>query len=148
MPMNSSFNIAAQGLEAAGERMRIYANNVANLNTPYYKRKIPVLVENHHMRFESMVSQMQNGVMKTGVANTTGGVIMAGVADDPTPGKRMYQPGHPEADKDGYVTYANVNVLNDMADAMMTQRLYEANLAVVGIAKAMATKALEIGRGQ
>ncbi|MFN8615335.1 MAG: flagellar basal body rod protein FlgC [Vampirovibrionales bacterium] len=148
MGINHSFDIAAQGLETAGERLRIYANNVANLNTPYYKRKIPVVVENHQMRFESLISQMQNGVMKTGVSNATGGVTLAGVADDPTQGKRVYQPGHPEADKDGYVTYSNVNVLNDMADAMMTQRLYEANLAVVGIAKAMANRALEIGRGQ
>ncbi len=72
---------------------------------------------------------------------------MAGVVNDPTPGKRMYEPGHPQADKDGYVTLSNVNPMSDMADATAASRLYEANLAVLSIVKSMETKALDIGRG-
>lgn len=148
MTFNSTFSIAAQGLDAASERLKIHANNVANLNTPNYQRKIPVVLENTHTSFESMLGQMQQGVMKTGIKSSPGGVVMVGAAQDPTPGRRVYQPGHPDADERGYVTYSNVNVLNDMSDAMLSQRLYEANLAVVNIAKTMANKAIEIGRGQ
>lgn len=150
--LNGSFDIAAAGLDVAGERLRIHANNVANLNTPNYQRKIPVVVENHQLNFSSMLNQihstMAGGVLKTGIQNVPEGVMMQGVAEDITPGKRLYQPGHPNADKDGYVTMSNVNVLNDMSDALMSQRLYEANLAVFSIAKTMANRAIDIGRGQ
>jgi flagellar basal-body rod protein FlgC len=148
MTLNGSFEIAAAGMDVAGERLRIHANNVANLNTPNYKRKIPVVVENHQMSFAALMNQMNNGTVKSGIRNIPEGVMLQGVAEDVTPGKRLYQPGHPDADADGYVTYSNVNVLNDMSDALMSQRLYEANLAVFGIAKSMANKAVDIGRGQ
>ncbi len=148
MSFNNAFDIAAQGMDVAGERLKVHANNIANLNTPNYKRKIPVVVENHAVSFGSLISQMQNGVMKTGVSSDPGGVSLAGMAEDVTPGKRAYQPGHPDADADGYVTYSNVNVLTDMSDALLTQRLYEANVAVFNITKTMANKAVDIGRGQ
>lgn len=125
------------------------ANNVANASTPGYVRKIPVLVENEEMGFENMLSTMKTkGVIQAAISYSPSGVTMAGVMGDPTPGKRIYNPAHPEADKDGYITMSNSNVMADMADAMSTQRLYEANLAVVGIIKQMANRALEIGRGQ
>ncbi len=147
MTLSSSFNIAASGLEAQSTRLKIHANNIANLNTPNYQRKIPILSEHSQMGFEDILSSLKNGVITAGISYAPGGVSMAGVMADPTPAKKIYQPGHPEADKDGYVTLSNANVLSDMADAMSTSRLYEANLAVVGIVKSMANRALEIGRG-
>lgn len=146
MTLSSSFEISSQGLSAQSQRMKIHANNVANINTPHYIRKIPVLAENYAMSFNDILSTMRNGVINTGISYGPGGVTLAGVVNDPTPGKRIYEPGHPEADKDGYVTVSNVNVMTDMADAMNTSRLYEANLAVVGVVKNMANRALEIGR--
>ena len=56
------------------------------------------------------------------------------------------QPGHPDADANGYIRASNVNAMVDMADAIMAQRAYEANLALVNISKSMAAKAVEIGR--
>ncbi len=148
MTLQSSLGIAAQGLDAAGERMTIHANNIANLTTPNYQRKIPVLMENNEMSFENIMAQMRNGVIQTGISTSPGGVHMAGSIADSTPGKRVYNPGHPEADKDGFVQASNVNVLADMSDSLSTQRVYEANLAVISMVKAMANRALEIGRGQ
>jgi flagellar basal-body rod protein FlgC len=147
MTLSSSFGISAEALAAQSERMKIHANNIANINTPYYVRKIPVLAENYQTSFTDIIASMRNGVINTGISYGPGGVTLAGVATDPTPGRRVYEPGHPQADKNGYVTVSNVNVMTDMADAMNTSRLYEANLAVVGIVKSMANKALEIGRG-
>lgn len=148
MSLHSSFDIGSQGLDASASRLQTHANNIANLNTPYYQRKIPIVVENNDTTFENILGQMRNGVLKAGISASPGGVQMAGVALDPTPGRRVYQPGHPQADQDGYVTYSNVNPLTDMADATVSQRAYEANLGVISIAKAMANRALEIGRGQ
>jgi flagellar basal-body rod protein FlgC len=100
------------------------------------------------MSFEDMLTQMRGGIIHTGIAFNPNGVMMAGVVEDPTPGKKVYNPKHPEADKDGYITTANVSPLTELADATATSRVYEANLAVMGIVKQMANRALEIGRGQ
>lgn len=148
MTLQSSFGIAAGGLDAHAGRLQIHANNIANIDTPNYVRKIPVLMENNTTTFDDILSQMRSGVIRTGVTYSPSGVALNGVIADPTPGKRVYRPGHPEADKDGYITLSNVNPLSDLADATLSARVYEANLAVVGVVKAMATRALEIGRGQ
>lgn len=149
MTLNSSLDIAIQGLATSSERLKTHANNIANLNTPNYQRKIPVVSENNEMSFETIMEGMRrDGVLKARITNVSGGVQYVGNVTDPTPGKRVYEPGHPEADDEGYVTYSNVSVLSDMSDAIMSQRLYEANLAVVTMTKAMAQRALEIGRGQ
>jgi flagellar basal-body rod protein FlgC len=148
MTLSSSFDIAADGLGAHAARLQIHANNIANLSTPNYVRKIPVLAEKNNMNFQDILYEMRSGVYRTGVSVVPSGVALAGTVNDPTPGKRVYMPHHPEADKDGYVTQSNVNVLGDMADATISSRIYEANLAVVGIVKGMANRAMEIGRGQ
>lgn len=149
MTVQSSFGIASQGLTAAAERLKVHANNIANTQTPNFVRKIPVLMEVGQSSFDHLLGQVRSsGVFKAAISNAPGGVEMAGTIEDPTPGKKIYDPGHPEADADGYVTMSNVNVVSDMADAMVSSRLYEANLAVIGIVKAMANRALEIGRGQ
>jgi flagellar basal-body rod protein FlgC len=149
MTLSSSLKIASGGLSAQSERMKMAASNVANANTPNYIRKIPVLTEAQDSSFEDVMGSIRkDGVFGAAMSFSPSGVSLAGAMLDPTPGKRVYSPNHPEADKDGYVTMSNSNVVADMADAMSTQRLYEANLAVVGIVKQMANKALEIGRGQ
>ena len=66
--------------------------------------------------------------------------------EDPTVGERIYSPGHPDADANGYIRSSNVNAMVDMADAIMAQRAYEANLALINISRSMAAKAAEIGR--
>jgi len=150
MTLNSSLNIASGALGAQSERMKVAASNIANSSTPNYIRKIPVLAETEQMGFEDVMGILRsgNGVVHAAVSYSPSGVVMQGVIGDPTPGRRVYSPNHPEADKDGFITLSNSNVMADMADAMTTQRLYEANLAVVSIVKQMANRALEIGRGQ
>ena len=75
-----------------------------------------------------------------------GGVTFSGVVEDPTLGQKIYKPGHPDADENGYIRQSNVNAMVDIADALVAQRAYEANLAVVNISKSMAQRALEIGK--
>ena len=75
-----------------------------------------------------------------------GGVNFDGIIEDPTPGAKIYKPGHPDADENGYIRTSNTNVMVDITDAHLAQRAYEASLSVMTISKAMAVSALEIGR--
>ena len=148
MTLSSSMRISEQGLDVSSRRLQAHASNIANASTPYYVRKIPVVAEADQVTFQGILADMRHGYFHTGLTLSTGGVAFEGSAPDPTPGKRIFNPGHPQADKDGYITLSNVNIVADMADSMIASKLYEANLSVIGMVKQMANRALEIGRGQ
>ena len=142
-----SIDIGANALKAHGLRMDIHAKNIANIDTPNYVRKIPILNATEDLSFRGVLTQMKNDVFGTGtLPYLQGGVVFNGVVEDPTMGERLYMPGHPDADANGYIRSSNVNAMVDMADAVMAQRAYEANLAVINITKAMASRATEIGK--
>ena len=70
----------------------------------------------------------------------------AGPDDDPSPGRRVYDPGHPDADRQGYVTLPNVNPVTEMVDLIDASRAYEANVTAMQSAKQMFTKTLDLLR--
>lgn len=146
MTLSNSFDIAAQGIEVSALRIQAHSANVANTGTPYYVRKIPVISETSNVTFQGILADLRRGIFHTGLSMGTSGVAFEGNVGDPTPGKRVYQPGHPQADKDGYITLSNVNIISDVADATVASKIYEANLSVIGIVKQLANRALEIGR--
>ena len=74
------------------------------------------------------------------------GVRVAGIYEDSAPFKKVYDPGHPDADADGYVSLPNVDVVTEMVNMISASRSYEANVTAINATKGMATKALEIGR--
>ncbi|MPM83381.1 Flagellar basal-body rod protein FlgC [bioreactor metagenome] len=74
------------------------------------------------------------------------GIKAVGVEDDKSPLKKVYDPSHPDADAEGYVTMPNVNVLNEMVDLIAATRAYEANVNTMNAQKSMFMKTLEIGR--
>ena len=122
---------------------------MATVGTPYFKRRFPVLTDGGELTFNDMMSTMQrDGVLSMGVAASPSGVTMDGGIEDPTEGQKIYQPSHPQADKNGLVTLSNTDPMSDMAGATIASRMYEANLSVISVVKQMANKALEIGRGQ
>ena len=147
MSLLDSINIGSNALKAHGNRLDIHAKNIANIDTPNYVRKIPVLNTIKSESFGAILNNMQDGSFGLGLNGALqGGVSYGGIVEDPTPGERLYKPGHPDADQNGYIRSSNVNPMVDIADAMMAQRAYEANLAVMNITKAMALKAAEIGK--
>jgi len=79
-------------------------------------------------------------------ATDVAGVRVNSIITDESPGPRIYDPTHPDADEEGYVTYPNVNLVVEMTNMLSATRSYEAGLAIVEAAKRMAQKALEIGR--
>ena len=147
MGIMESMDIGANALKCHGIRLDIHAKNIANIDTPNYVRKIPVLNATDENSFRAVLGHMKNDVFGTGtLPYTHGGVAFNGVVEDPTMGDKIYRPGHPDADANGYIRSSNVNAMVDMADAVLAQRAYEANLAVINITKSMATKAIDIGR--
>lgn len=147
MGLLESMNMGAQALSVHGKRIDIHAKNIANLDTPNYVRKIPVLNATDDISFHGIMNTMKEDVFGVGtLPYLQGGVNFSGVVEDPTLGHKIYKPGHPDADENGYIRASNVNAMVDIADALIAQRAYEANLALVNISKSMAQRALEIGK--
>ena len=147
MGIFESIDIGGNALRVHGKRIDIHAKNIANLDTPNYVRKIPVLNATDEISFHGIMNTLKEDVFGVGtLPYQQGGVSFTGVVEDPTLGQKIYQPGHPDADENGYIRTSNVNAMVDIADALMAQRAYEANLALVSISKSMAQKAVEIGR--
>lgn len=137
MSLFQSFDISASALSAQRLRMDTIANNLANVNTTRTEDGGPY---RRHMAIFAERRPWQSGALGTG------GVRVQGIVEDTDPPRRVYDPGHPDADADGYVLMPNVNVVTEMVDMISASRAYEANIAALNAAKAMATKALEIGR--
>ena len=147
MGIMESIDIGANALKVHGKRIYVHAKNIANLDTPNYVRKIPVLNAKDDISFHGVMNSMKEDAFGVGtLPYLQGGVNFSGVVEDPTLGAKIYKPGHPDADENGYIRASNVNAMVDIADALMAQRAYEANLALVSISKSMAQKAIEIGR--
>lgn len=147
MGILDSLDIGTNALKVQGLRLDVHAKNIANIDTPNYVRKIPVLSSTDDVSFGGMMQDMQSSIFGTGSSTyIKGGVEFTGVVEDPKLGEKIYKPGHPDADKDGYVRASTVNPMVEMADATLAQRAYEANLALVNITRSMAMKATEIGK--
>ncbi|HHW27737.1 MAG TPA: flagellar basal body rod protein FlgC [Firmicutes bacterium] len=144
MRLFSSIETSASGLTAERFRLDLIASNLANAETTRtetgepYRRKVALFApRNARYSFRDVLgAQMSSGQ----------GVQVVGVAEDQSPFKRTYMPGHPDADSEGYVTYPNVDVVTEMVDMMMATRAYEANVTAIEAAKSMAQKALELMR--
>jgi len=146
MGMFTSFDINASGLTAQQYRMDIISENVANANTTRtedgtpYRRKV--------VTFEEKESQTPfSRVLNTARDNFSGkGVRVISVQEDQTTDmKQVYDPSHPDADENGYVTYPNINIVTEMTNLIDASRAYEANATAFTTSKTMATKGLEMG---
>lgn len=144
----NSMRISASGLSAERLRMDTIASNIANIRTTRakvdengkyipYRRKIAV--------FQSSLQKVLN--KNTGkMEGNVNGVKAQRIAEDESDFRSVYDPSHPDADKDGYVLMPNVNILDEMADMIAATRAYEANVTAISSEKSMFLKALEIGR--
>ncbi|MDT8716659.1 flagellar basal body rod protein FlgC [Clostridium sp. 19966] len=138
----NSLQISSSGLSAERLRMDTIASNIANVSTTRgedgkpYVRKIAVFQEN-----------LDDAISKDSTdGDRLKGVKAVGIANDQSPLKRVYDPTNPDADKDGYVSMPNVDILTEMADMISSTRAYEANVTAMTAEKSMFSKALDIGR--
>lgn len=145
MGMFGAIDAAASGLTAERLRLDVISNNIANVNTTRtaeggpYRRQLVV--------FEPRSEQLSFAQMLSGQMNTAGnGVKVVGITKDNSPTRKVFDPNHPDADKDGYVEMPNINIVSEMVDMITATRAYEANVTAVNGAKSMALKALDIGK--
>ena len=137
-----AMTVSASALDAQSHRMRVIAANIANAQTTrdangnVYRRRDVV--------FASELDRQVGSNRRN--ASGLKGVRVARTVEDNTPLQRMYRPGHPDADEEGYVTMPNVNPMEEMVDLMVANRSYEANVAAMKTSRTIAQKALEIGR--
>lgn len=137
----TAMEVAASGLSAERGRMNLIAGNLANARTTRtedgtpYKRLDPVFV-----------AKPVAGASSDPVMQAVRRVELASVRPDDAPGQLVYDPGHPDANAEGYVEYPNVNVVTEMVNMMTASRAYEAGVTSIESLKSMARAALKIGR--
>jgi flagellar basal-body rod protein FlgC len=132
-----SLGISGSGMTAERMRMDVIAENLANADTTRTENGTP---------FKRKEVVLQAGGGSSNFADVLGGVQVAGVVDDPSPPRRVYEPGHPDADAQGFVTLPNVNPVTEMTDLITASRGYEADVQAMNSAKQMFSKALDVLR--
>lgn len=144
MGIFNAIDSAASGMSAERLRMDVISNNIANANTsrmpeggPYRRQMVVFESRDNALSFSQIMAQQQGA---------GAGVRVAGIIKDNSAPRLVYEPGHPDANKDGYRELPNINIINEMVDMMTATRAYEANVTAVNAAKNMALKALEIGQ--
>jgi flagellar basal-body rod protein FlgC len=130
MGMFDALEISGTGLTAQRLRMDVTAENLANAQSTNYRRK------------EVVLQQASFGDALD--AASTRGVEVAGVVQDASAGRRVYDPGNPAADVQGYVTMPNVDSVTEMVDLIGSSRAYEANVTAMQTAKTMFARTLDI----
>ena len=124
---SNALGVSASGMQAQAQRMRIVSENVANTDTPGYRRK-------------TVSFQVERGL---------GGLTEVAVGDvalDTRPGEEIYDPGHPMADNSGHYTGSNVDLVIELADAREAQRSYEANLKLFDQTRQMSSGLMDLLR--
>lgn len=147
MSLASVFNIAGSGMSAQTTRLNTVASNIANAET--VSSSIDQTYRARHPVFATTFQQAQNGVSQSlfqdqGEAGQ--GVQVLGVVEDQSNLEARYQPSHPAANKDGYVYYPNVNVVEEMADMISASRSFQTNAELMNTAKTMMQKVLTLGQ--
>ena len=145
MDFMTAIDVGASALKAERTHLNVISMNLANAKTTRtvdggpYRRKEVVFKETE---VETPFSKAMNAALDQEVK----GVRVESIRNDSRPLKQVYEPGHPDADEEGYVSYPDINVVEEMTNMLQAMRAYEANVSTITTSKNMFTKALEIGR--
>lgn len=138
MSMMNIFNVAGSAVSAQSQRLNVVASNLANVDTvagpdgkAYKARQVTFQT--------TLVGAQQNDAASAGVTVST-------ITEDQTPGRRVHDPKHPQADADGYITYSNVNPVEEMVNMISASRSYQNNIEVMNTAKSLLLKTLQLGQ--
>jgi flagellar basal-body rod protein FlgC len=138
MSMFKIFDISGSAVSSQSQRLNTVASNLANVDTvagpdgKAYKA--------HQVTFQTVL-------MNTGDGSPGQGVRVSGVTEDQSPGRKVHDPANPSADADGYVTYSNVNAVDEMVNMISASRSYQNNIEVMNTAKTLLMKTLQMGQG-
>ncbi|MFZ2987281.1 flagellar basal body rod protein FlgC [Ideonella sp.] len=148
MSMFKVFDISGSAVSAQSQRLNVVASNLANVDTvagpdgQAYKAR-QVVFQTHMMAASGNVSAGFDGEGVTASA----GVRVSNIQEDQSPGRKVHDPAHPQADAQGYVTYSNVNAVEEMVNMISSSRSYQNNIEVMTTAKSLLLKTLQMGQG-
>ena len=134
MSMFSIFNVSGSAISAQAQRLNVVASNLANADAvagpdgKAYKAR--------QLVFETTLMDSQ----------ASAGVKVSAINESQTPGRRAYEPTHPAADGEGYVTYSNVNPVDEMVNMISASRAYQNNVDVMNTTKSLLLKTLQMGQ--
>ena len=146
MGLFQAFNISASGMTAERFRIDTIAQNVANINTTRtedgtpYRRKVVTFAERSLTPFSKYYENQRARAVGNGVK------VVSVTEDTETEFVMEYDPTHPDADENGYVSYPNVNTVTEMTNLIDATRAYEANTTAFNASKSMVQAALKIGQ--
>jgi flagellar basal-body rod protein FlgC len=139
--LNTAVSVAASALSAERTRIEVAVSNIANAEStrgadgkPYRRRDV-VLTTDTVQSFDAAL----------GTASATG-VKVAAIVEDKAPARRVFDPSHPDADKEGFVELPNVNPAVEMVDMVGASRAYQANLTAINLIRDLVSRSLELGR--
>ena len=138
MSMFSIFNVSGSAVSAQAQRLNVVASNLANVDT---------VAGPDGQAYKSRQVVFQTLLMGApGQPDGAAGVAVAQIAEDQTPGRRVHDPKHPQADAEGYVTYSNVNAVEETVNMISASRSYQNNVEVMNTAKTLLQKTLQMGQ--
>ncbi len=144
MTFDDALNISISGVEAQRRTMELISSNIANIGTTRtifggpYRRRVAILEEKPLSFAEEL------GRAELRLFHQAGGVEVADIVEDQSPFTKVYNPGHPDADAQGFINMPNVSLSTEMADMVYTSRLYEANITAFNATKKMMQDTLQI----
>ena len=147
MSFLSAFNTSVSGMTAQRQRVNTISENIANAETtrtpqggPYRRREVILASVANDRTFEEELLSQDRSV------STSTEVKVVGIVQDERPPILRFEPGHPDANEEGYVEMPNVNIMEEMVNLMSANRSYEATTAAFNATKNMVQSALDLGR--
>ncbi len=135
MSLDKIFDIASSAISAQSQRLNVVASNLANADAVAGS-------DGQAYRARQVVFETR----QAGRSGAAAGVQVAGVVEDTTPGRQVYDPKHPMADEQGYVTHSNVDAVEEMVNMISASRAYQNNIEVMNTARQLLLKTLQLGR--
>lgn len=138
MSMMNIFKVSGSAASAQSQRLNVVASNLANVDT---------VAGPDGQAYKARQVTFQTQMLGASAADaTSAGVTVSNVTEDQTAGRRVHDPKHPSADADGYVTYSNVNAVEEMVNMISASRSYQNNIEVMNTAKGLMLKTLQMGQ--
>jgi flagellar basal-body rod protein FlgC len=138
MSMMNIFNVSGSAASAQSQRLNVVASNLANADT---------VAGPNGQAYKARQVTFQTQLMGASANDpTAAGVKVSQITEDETLGRRVHDPKHPSADGDGYVTYSNVNAVEEMVNMISSSRSYQNNIEVMNTAKSLLLKTLQLGQ--
>jgi flagellar basal-body rod protein FlgC len=143
MSLFSLLSVSASGMAAQRSRAELVIQNLANSETTRTPEGGPYRRQDAVFQSAPQISPF-SAVFQTEMTSGVNGVEVADIIQDPSEGEKRYQPGHPDADAEGFVAYPNVNPAEDMVDLLSAQRGYEGNVAAMTAIKDMIQRSIDL----